>query len=457
MKKRIGSGFLAFALLSGVLAGCQAAEKAPEPSGSAASSLAESSSAVSSVQPGKDPDPVTLRFAWWGGEDRHKRTLEAIEAYQKLYPYVTLEGEYQGFDGYEQKLATQMAGGTVADILQISANRMKEFSQKNDIFADLSQYADVLDTSSFDANFLENFGVVEGKLYGLPTGINSINMAFVKHIQEEVGYGLEEGYTWEQFLEEGKKVHASDPNKYFFTGDADGYHQLLRSYVRQKTGEWTFRDDYTLSFDEAILTEFYIYLRRMLEEGVMEPMETAYPYKGKSHENKKWLGGEIACLIQNASSMPQFASEKVGEMTPGLFPILPDAKSTGIVTQPSQLFSVNDNENAGESARFLNYLFNEDEAITILGDCRGVPATEKGRGQLAAADLLDPTISKAVEVALAKTDGPINPLSDNNELKAILMDNIDLVLFAKMTPEEAAAQTIQQLTIKLEEIKTSAN
>lgn len=155
--------------------------------------------------------------------------------------------------------------------------------------------------------------------------------------------------------------------------------------------------------------------------------------------------------------MPQFASEKVGEMTPGLFPILPDAKSTGIVTQPSQLFSVNDNENAGESARFLNYLFNEDEAITILGDCRGVPATEKGRRQLAAADLLDPTISKAVEVALAKTDGPINPLSDNNELKAILMDNIDLVLFAKMTPEEAAAQTIQQLTIKLEEIKTSAN
>ena len=53
-----------------------------------------------------DSSDVTLRFAWWGGDSRHEATLAAIEAYEKEHPNVKIEGEYQGYDGYYEKMIT---------------------------------------------------------------------------------------------------------------------------------------------------------------------------------------------------------------------------------------------------------------------------------------------------------------------------------------------------------------
>ena len=55
----------------------------------------------------KKGESVTLRFAWWGGDDRHTATLKAIEEYQKINPNVKIEAEYQGYDGYNDKILTQ--------------------------------------------------------------------------------------------------------------------------------------------------------------------------------------------------------------------------------------------------------------------------------------------------------------------------------------------------------------
>ena len=64
-------------------------------------------------------EPVTLRFSWWGADVRHEATLAAIEAYQKANPNVSIEAEYQGFEGYQQKMMTQLTGGTAPDLIQI--------------------------------------------------------------------------------------------------------------------------------------------------------------------------------------------------------------------------------------------------------------------------------------------------------------------------------------------------
>src|SRR5690554_1339633 len=73
---------------------------------------------------------TTLRFSWWGGDERHTPTLKALDAYMAKNPNVKVEGEYGGWDGYYQKLVTQLAGGTAADLIQIDQPWLAELSSK---------------------------------------------------------------------------------------------------------------------------------------------------------------------------------------------------------------------------------------------------------------------------------------------------------------------------------------
>jgi len=54
---------------------------------------------------------ITLRFSWWGGDTRHRPTLEAIKLFEAANPGVNVKGEYMGFNGYQERLTTQFSGG----------------------------------------------------------------------------------------------------------------------------------------------------------------------------------------------------------------------------------------------------------------------------------------------------------------------------------------------------------
>lgn len=43
-------------------------------------------SGKTAVEPDGKLDPCTLRFSWWGGDDRHEATLKAIELWNKKIP-----------------------------------------------------------------------------------------------------------------------------------------------------------------------------------------------------------------------------------------------------------------------------------------------------------------------------------------------------------------------------------
>lgn len=65
----------------------------------------------------EDSENVTIRMSWWGNDERHKATLAAIEKFEQKYSYIKVKAEYSGFDGVEQKNATQMTGNTEPDLM----------------------------------------------------------------------------------------------------------------------------------------------------------------------------------------------------------------------------------------------------------------------------------------------------------------------------------------------------
>ena len=63
-------------------------------------------------------EQITLRVSWWGSQDRHNRTLAAIELFEERYPHVTVEAEFVGWNDYWERIATQAAGRNLPDVFQ---------------------------------------------------------------------------------------------------------------------------------------------------------------------------------------------------------------------------------------------------------------------------------------------------------------------------------------------------
>ena len=84
---------------------------------------------------------INLSIAWWGNETRHEYTQELLDAYTEEHPNVTFTASPTSWDGYWEKLATQTAGGSCPDIVQMDYSYIITYAQ-NKTLADLQKFVD---------------------------------------------------------------------------------------------------------------------------------------------------------------------------------------------------------------------------------------------------------------------------------------------------------------------------
>lgn len=395
---------------------------------------------------------ITLRFAWWGGDARHKATLDAINLYTSKHPNIKINAEYSGVEGYYQKLVTQLSGNTAPDIIQIDTTWIPELTAQGDFFADLTQFKTV-DTSSFSEDFLKQYSYVDNKLIGLPTGINAQAMLINADFFNKFGIDTKTEWNWDNLLEIAKSVHDKDNKAYLINSDATNAYYLLKQYTRQITGGNWINDDYTLGFDKETITKSFDYLDKLYKAGAMQPLSETAPFERKPDQNPKWLNGETGMML-NWSSVFQANKANIPSLTLGMAPVAPGTKETGIVLRPSQLLTINKNsKNAEAAADFLNWFFNDKEAANALVDSRGVPATESARKALTESNKLDPVLDEATTAATKIMGTPENGISQNQEIEKISVDIIQQLAFGKLTPDKAADTLIDSYNQKLSELK----
>ena len=111
MKKKIIAATMAAAMCVSLAAcgGSSSSTAASSAAESTASSTAESTASSTADAASAGDEEVDLRMAWWGSQDRHDRTIKAIELYESLHPNVKIEYEYYSFDDYFTKLKTLVA------------------------------------------------------------------------------------------------------------------------------------------------------------------------------------------------------------------------------------------------------------------------------------------------------------------------------------------------------------
>ncbi|CAD7052550.1 carbohydrate ABC transporter substrate-binding protein [Pseudorhizobium halotolerans] len=382
-----------------------------------------------------------LRMSWWGGESRHVATQKALEACGAKHGH-SVKGEFTGFDGYLEKLTTQMAGRTEADIVQVNWPWLPLFSKNGDGFADLRDLKS-LDLSNWTDAELES-GSMNDVLQGIPVSTTGRVFFFNTTTFEKAGVAIPT--TWDELLTATKAVKEKLGNDHYTFNAVKETAQLVTTMVVvQRTGkDMVDAEANRVAWTPEELAEGIDFLGTLVTEGVMRSQkEEAADGNVNLFEKPEWADGRIAGSYEWDSTFEKYSAPlKEGQVLKP-FPLLKveGAVTDGIYRKPSMVFSISKHSKDSEAAaQILNCLLNEPEGIGALGTTRGIPGSKAASARLG--DEGDAEVREANAIVMASSGPTVSPFNENPEIRGIFLDTLEEYAYGQLDAQQAAEQII---------------
>ncbi|WP_224704428.1 ABC transporter substrate-binding protein [Devosia aquimaris] len=386
----------------------------------------------------------SLRLLFWGGQARADRTYGVTDLYTKANG-TAVEGEFLAWNDYWPKLATQTAGGNAPDVVQMDYRYIVEYAKRNAI-APLDEFVGgALKLDTFDADQLEG-GKVDGKLYGISLGANSVAMIYNLAAFEEAGVApLTNAWTYDDLMAVGEAFKAANIRGGMKAIMDGSYSEpMLQNWLRQK-GKDLYTADGKLAFDEADAVEWYTMWAKFRDAGYCVSAEDQALDTGPL-ETTMLVLGKAAMIPSNSNQLVAFQTLMQDKLGMNGFPRVAAGVGGGHYRKPSMFFSVGGTSaNKEKAAEFLNFFISDPEAAKILGVERGIPCIPATR------DAVAPTLDEQSQVALNFVSSlgdllgalPPPPPASAGEIDASLIRTLGQeVGFGAKTPEQAGAELI---------------
>ncbi len=349
---------------------------------------------------GSGDGTVTIRYAWWGAEDRARRINKTIDLFEEKHPKIRVKTDFQPYTDFWKKFNTQASGGNPPDVFQNAVGFLRKYDAKN-VLLDLHEQvkAGHLHMEGFRAG-LEKFGEIDGKLLGVPVGSNSMALVIDKPVYARAGISPEMGWTWDDFDEAMARVRdrtgrAGDSGMY-------GVMYLYDLYLRQN-GKAFFAED-GLGFTEGDLTRWWTKAEKGVRSGLFADPKKVAQIKPKSALSAELAGSEFTW----DNFTVRYTSE--GRSEYGLAPIpTTDGKRTGQYLGSLMLSASKRSRHPVEVAKFIDFMVHDPEVATIMGYDRGVPATTAQYEAYRPTDPVNKAIA-AYEESLVKA-GVLEPIT----------------------------------------------
>jgi oligogalacturonide transport system substrate-binding protein len=418
----------------------------------ALSACGSSSSAVTA--PDGKLDKCTLRFSWWGGDDRHEATLEALKLWEKKHPDITIVPEYGGWDGWSEKISSQISGDTAPDIMQINYDWLVSFSPDGDGFYDLGRLTDQLDLSAFDEDVLD-FGRMNGKLNAVTVSVSGRGFFYNSEVFRRFGASYPE--TWDDLFALGKTMGENGvyPIDLDIQSGATAWY-LAVVYVQQMTGRQFIDMEGRLGFTEEDVRTALDFYKRLEDEHVIRTVKTRSDEDGNAalYQSSKFIGGNVAGVLEWGSSVGKYelALDK-GVLEAGTMLKGENGESGGWMIKPSVLYAVSkDTEYPDEAAAFMNFMLNDAECAKILGTTRGIPASKYAEETLEANGLLEGLAHDNDEMLNELDTVTISPYMEMTRMKEFYNSAIEKVSYGETDTETAAHELYSQMSRYLEKV-----
>jgi multiple sugar transport system substrate-binding protein len=275
---------------------------------------------------------------------------QAAREFEEQNPDIDVTIEVVNWDTLNQKLTTDIAGGSAPDISIIGTRWLVDFVE-NDLVEPLDDYMSEEFRDRFIDVFLEP-SVLDGQLYGLPVAASARALYYNTELLERASVdGPPE--AWEDLEEAAKKIAALDDNTYGF--GVQGKEVETDAYYYYAL--WTFGGDLVtedgrsgLRSPEAIeAAEFY---KHLIDEGATQPGVTAYNREDMQDLFKQ---GRLGMLITGPWLRGQLA-EEAPDLDYGVA-MIPEGstRATYGVTDSIVMFSESDVKD--EAWRFMEFIF----------------------------------------------------------------------------------------------------
>lgn len=410
----------------------------------------------------RDSAETVLRFAWWGGAGRHEATLKAIAAFERQNPGLKIKAEYMGFNGYLERLTTQIAGGSEPDIMQINWAWLAMFSKRGSGFADLQQYGRHIALDQFSAEDLDQ-GRVEGKLNALPSAFTARVFLWNQAAFQRAGLPLPK--TWDDLFTAGR-VFKEKLGDQAYPLDGELYDMILMSqtWVQQKYGT-PYVDPKTprVAMSREAALDWVRFYRRLIAEHVATPLPLRASLGGAdkpTEQQQDWVVGNWAGNFTWDSTIPlrNATLDKNQKLVLGDFLVQPGAQGSGMFGRPTVMLTMGRHCKHPEiAARFINFLLTDPEAIQLLGKTRGVPAARQQFETLERAKKLPALELQAHQQIKQLRDAGQVPvpakLFEHARLHKFMREVFETVAYGKTTDEEAARRLVEEGNALLKRIK----
>ncbi|MFT7724718.1 MAG: ABC transporter substrate-binding protein [Roseateles sp.] len=402
-----------------------------------------------------------LRFAWWGGASRHQATLAALKVFEQRHG-VRVKAEYMGFNGYLERLTTQIAGRSEPDVMQINWAWLAMFSKRGNGFTDLSGLARELALDQFGDDDLA-YGRVAGRLNALPISFSARIFLWNQTAFQRAGLALPQ--TWQQLFAAGPAFRARlGDGAYPLDGELYDMILLSQSYIQQKHGT-PFVDPARprVAMSPAAALEWVQVYKRLIAEHVATPLPLRASLGGAekpTEQQPDWVAGRWAGNYTWDSVIGLRASTLApGEkLALGTFPTLPGARDSGLFGRPTVMYAVGRNcRQPALAARLVNFLLTDPEAARLLGRTRGLPSAKGALAVLQQAGGLPPLELAAHDQIQAQRDAgrlirPA-PLFEHARFQKFMREVFETVAYHKTTEGEAARRLVAEGNALLQRIQ----
>ncbi|ULL16314.1 extracellular solute-binding protein [Paenibacillus sp. H1-7] len=382
--------------------------------------------------------PVKLRIMWWGSQARHDATLKILDLYTKKNPNVTFETQYQGFDGYLDKLTTQAAAKNAPDIIQMDAAWLADWNGRGQL-ADLSSGINIKD---IDPTLVDT-GKYQGKLTAVPLGNNAWGMIYDKAALEKLGVAApKDGYTWDDFFKLVEEIKPKLGKGQYVIKDGTTDTTQYAAFQLSKGKGWPVTVDGKFNYDKETWLEWTKKFAQLRKAGVVPPPDVQLADKDLDPTADMLINGNLLFKGLHAAQVSAYDALKPGAIGVAA---MPKAAQGGGWLKATFYFSISqDSAYKEESKKFIDWFINDAEAGEIGGTTRGVPITNKivsllqpkfNLGDKLTVEMINKTAVNS-QVFNPGAPGWTDFAKDEKDIRERLM-------FEKITPEQAYDELVK--------------
>lgn len=281
---------------------------------------------------------------------------EVEKAFEAANPGIDVQIEIVPWDVLLQKLTTDIAAGTNADLSIIGTRWLIDFVQQG-----IAEPLDGYITPEFKDRFIDTFlspSVMEGKTYGLPIAASARAMYYNKDILSKAGVANPPA-TWAELQDAAKKIKDSGGDVFGFglqgkEIETDVYYY----YAMWSMGTEILNQDGSSGLGTPGALEAAKLYKSLIDEGLTEPGVTSLNREDVQNMFKQ---GKLGMMIT-----APFLSNQIKEEAPNLnygvaaIPAGPTgARGTYGVTDSIIMFQ--NSKNKEEAWKLLDYLFTTEQ------------------------------------------------------------------------------------------------